>query len=102
MRRGTTPTFYLYVKGADLSHKKIFVTIQQGGRELTIEDPSCEKTDEGCILKFTLTQEETLGLKKGEAGIQIRWIDNTNRAAASVIKQIIIGSILKDGEIDYE
>lgn len=102
MRRGTTPTFYLYVKGVDLTGKRVYVTILQGGREIDIEGPACEKTETGCTLSFTLTQEQTLSLKKGEAGIQIRWIDRTGRAAASTIKTFCINRILKEGEISYD
>ena len=102
MRRGTTPTFYLYVKSADLSGKVTWVTILQGGKQIDIETPQCEKTEEGCTLSFTLTQEQTLSLKPGDAAIQIRFIDNTGRAAATKIKGFKIKPILKEGEIFYE
>lgn len=101
MRRGTTPTIYCYVKGADLSGKNVYATIKQGGTEITIIDPQCTSTDTGCTLVFTLSQEQTLKLKKSKANIQLRWINPDGIAAATPIKDLIIDQILKEGEIEY-
>lgn len=101
MRRGTTPTIYCYVKGADLTGKTIYATIKQGDTEITLVDPYCEKTETGCTVSFRLTQEETLSLPVGRAEIQLRWINNQGRAAATCIKTFNINSILKEGEIEY-
>lgn len=102
MRRGTTPTVYCFVKGADLTGKNVYATIKQGGTEITIIDPQCTSTDTGCTLVFTLTQAQTLKLKKSKANIQLRWIDNNGIAAATPIKEFVVDQILKEGEIQYE
>ena len=102
MRRGTTPTIYCFVKGADLTGKTIYATIKQDDIEIILKDPACERTETGCTVSFRLTQEQTLSLPIGRAEIQLRWINSQGRAAATCIKTFSIDSILQEGEIEYE
>ena len=102
MRRGTTPTITCKITGADLSGSNIYITIQQGGTEITILNPTVETTEDGCIMVITLTQEQTLRLKKGVADIQIRWVDPNGTALATNVAQITVEKILRDGVIEYE
>ena len=102
MKRGTTPTLHCSVTGADLSGTKIYATLRQGDQEITVLDPECETTEEGCSVTFTLTQEQTLKLKNGRVSVQLRWVDRTGAAAATPTTTISVDKILKEGEITYE
>lgn len=102
MRRGTTPVLTCSVHGADFSNYRIYATLQQGGLEMTIEDPICETSSEGCKVTIILTQEQSLRFKKGEALIQLRCINEEGVAVATSIATINIEKILKNGEIYYE
>lgn len=100
MRRGTTPTFNIECD-VDLTGYTIFVTLEQGNRELTLT-PECETTEDGCVLSVTLTQEQTLVFDdRGTASMQVRAIDQAGLAIASNIMTVDIGKILLDGVIEY-
>lgn len=101
MRRGTTPTFNIECD-VDLAGYTIFVTLEQGNKELTLT-PECEATEDGCVLSVTLTQEQTLVFDdRGAASMQVRAIDQAGLAIASNIMPVDIGKILLDGVIAYD
>lgn len=102
MRRGTTPVITCTIIGADLTGSSVYVTIQQGGVEITVVNPQIETTDTGCKITVILTQEQTLKLFKGIADIQVRWITSDETAHATDIKQLNVDKILKNGVISYE
>lgn len=59
MRRGTTTTLKIRIKGADLSEmENIYVTIKQEGKEVT--KTGDEISIEGDMILVPLTQEDTL------------------------------------------
>lgn len=102
MRRGTTPTLTCTIDGADLTDSHVYMTIQQGGTEITIENPEIETTETGCKITVTLTQEQTLKLKAGVIDIQFRWITSDGTALATDVQQVEVYKILKQGAISYE
>lgn len=103
MRRGTTPVICLTVQGYDLTGCKVYATLKQGNYTLTKTGNNLTITTMGgntCVT-FTLTQAETLELKRGSASVQIRWIDSNGIALATDIQEINVDIILLDGVITY-
>ena len=90
MRRGTTPDFILAIPGHDLRECTVKVTLRQDGRMLTLAGErlslSYDEEDGGCTaIAFRLTQEETLGLRTGQAEVQARWVDAEGTALCTEI-----------------
>lgn len=104
MRRGTTPTITIRVRGETFDDSTIFVTFRQGNILITKTGDDVDKsiTLEGCMLYIYLSQEETLSLHNGVMQIQIRWINFSNLAKASPIKTIQVDPILLEGVIEYD
>ena len=115
MRRGTTPTLRIKVKGIGVEEfDSIFLTIKQGNREITWlndgadasivlsqvgDNPVEIDVDENRIL-VTLTQEETLYYNDGACQIQLRATTNREVAVASSIVTRQWEHILLEGEIE--
>lgn len=104
MRRGTTPLVSLVVYGYDLTDCAVYATIRQGTNIITKtgEALTIEAVGNDTAVTFGLTQQDTLGLTKGKANVQIRWIDADGVALATDIADIQIDGILLEGEIAYE
>ena len=105
MRRGTTPTYTLAVAGYDLRDMTVYVTLQQDTRTpltLTNEDLSIDFKEGSSILRFTLSQHQTLSLQKGIVHVQARFIDEYGTAYATSIEILQVLPILLEGEIEYE
>lgn len=77
--QGTTPYLQVAIEGYDMSDAVlVHVTIEQvAGKNLylTGDRVTVEAGEEGSVVTAHLTQEETLGLKKGFAELQVRWKD---------------------------
>ena len=97
--RGTTPQSALMCKGIDLTGWSVFVTFEQGTHELTVTDVEVEVVEWGSIVRFTLTQEDTLGFKEGTGKVQVRAVKD-GKAIASRKNFIDIGGVLLDGVIE--
>lgn len=104
MRRGTTPTITIRVKGEDFDGSMLYVTLEQGAIQLTKtgSDVLVTPTETGSTVAIFLTQEETLMFTKGTARIQIRWINSSGIADASPIKNIEVNPILLEGVIVWQ
>lgn len=104
MRRGTTPTITIRVRGEDFEGSTLYVTLEQGALELTKSgsDVLVTPTETGSTVAIFLTQEETLMFAKGTARIQIRWINSSGIADASPIKNIEVNPILLEGVIVWQ
>ena len=104
MRRGTTPTITIRVKGEDFDGSMLYVTLEQGAIQLTKtgSDALVTPTKTGSTVAIFLTQEETLMFTKGTARIQIRWINSSGIADASPIKNIEVNPILLEGVIVWQ
>lgn len=97
MYRGTTPTIQIAITGMDLSNvEKMSIAMQQYTNLIEKGKDDVEITDN--IIKFSLTQEETISLKApGKVRVQIRAVLNGGVAVASGIKELDVNSIIKDG-----
>lgn len=102
MYRGTTPKIKIDVvtklKLQDM--KQIWVTISNKMHEHTVELEDLLVISEDKVIYAELSQEDTLQFAAGEIRIQVRMLDNNDRAFASniVVKQM--NEILKDGVIE--
>lgn len=94
MTRGTTPTRKrTYPKLLTFAE----VAVWQGETQIVIS-PDIEETDNGCLISFTLTQEQTLALELGPVYWQIRGI-SADGAVASTVYCEIVENVHPDGEI---
>ena len=100
MRRGTTPAIVLTVD-ADLTGYTVYVTLKNGGKELTITNDALtmEYANQKTTIAFALTQQQTLDFKVGTCEVQVRAIHD-GTAIATDIQTIDVGRILKEGVID--
>ena len=96
--RGTTPQSALRCKGVDLSGWDVYVTFEQGTHELTVTDVEVEVVEGGSIVRFELSQEDTLGFKEGTGKVQVRAFKD-GRAIASRKSYIDVAGVLLDGVI---
>ena len=93
MRRGTTPTIVISVKGIEMTDIVTwYVTLAQDNTQIT-------KTNAGLIIedniiKMPLTQLETMRFKQGEVSVQIRAKTTNDMLIASGIQSIDIDRIL--------
>lgn len=93
MRRGTTPTIVISIKGIEMSDiAKWYVTVAQDNVQITKSNAQLEIEDN--IIKMPLTQLETMQFKSGEVSVQIRAKTTEDLLIASGIKTIDIDRIL--------
>ena len=99
MRRGTTPTLRINVKGVEVDKlTSIYLTLKQGNVEL--EKTNVEIDTENNRLIVDLSQEETLMFDAGGIKVQFRAILENGRAVASNIVLSNMNEILKEGVIE--
>lgn len=111
MRRGTTPTVTLTVKGidggdCDLTNADIYVTFADKKKSNVIltkstndEGVSVELVDNYTVVKIVLTQADTLSFKmNSRVRVQLR-AKKGQKAIASDIGEFTMEEILLDGEI---
>ena len=101
--RGTTPDFIITVRGRDLTDKTVYLTIEQGEKEMTKTGDELRVTSDGTDteIAFSFTQEDTLGLREGHAEVQIRFIDEDGYAESTEIGRIVIRRVLLERVISY-
>ena len=104
MRRYTTPTITITVRGETFADSTIYVTLRQGSTLITKTNDDIIKTVDGenSTLYVLYSQEETGSLAKGTAQIQIRWINSNGIADATRVKLVQIDPVLMEGVIFYE
>lgn len=95
MTRGTNPTYILTVDPDDfqsLEEHSLYVTIKQGCNEITLTDDDLEV--EANVITVTLTQEQTLSFRQGNAQLQLRGLDEDGIAYASDIVIVQVNPVL--------
>lgn len=93
MRRGTTPTLVINIKGIDMSTiAEWYITVAQDSVQITKTDT--DLTIEGTLISMPLTQQETMMFKSGEVSVQIRAKTTEDVVIASGIQTIDIDRIL--------
>lgn len=103
MIRGTTPDYILTVD-ADLSDKTVYVTISQGRVQITLtgDDLSIATDEGGSTIAIRLTQKQTLGLRAGEAEVQVKFIDAEGITCATDIQTLTVDRALLDRVVRYD
>lgn len=99
MRRYTTPSIMLTVKGVDLTTYDVYVTITQGSSSVTVENPDAQRVGCNTVLTIGLTQEQSAQFSAGMASVQVNWVDIAGNRDATVIKHVPIGTNLLEGVI---
>lgn len=99
MRRGTTPTIKIKLKGCDINNlEKIYVTFKQGKYEFEKSMDQLNTSDETLFIK--LSQDEALQLDAMKnVLIQVRAKTKDENVIASNIKSVPVEDILKEGMI---
>lgn len=98
MIRGTTPTLTFNLPFKTSVIKSAYLTIRCMGEEIekTLADSNLGATS----ITFTLTQEETLKLPKSRrAEMQLRILTTNNEALATIIYDVEVEDVLKEGVI---
>lgn len=88
MRKFTTPTITLVVRGVDLSDKDVFVTFAQGENVTTIENPDATFDGEDTTILVPLSQVQTGGFTVGTVDVQVNFIDASGNRDATTVKAI--------------
>ena len=106
MRRGTTPDYIFTIDGHDLRRSTVFVTIRQDEKQITLTGERLEVGYDGMgegrtTIAFRLTQEETLGLRDGQAQAQVRWVEADGTAMCTGIDAIGVAPVLLEEVIRH-
>lgn len=96
MRRYTTPSIMLTLKGVDITTYDVYVTITQGGNSITVENPPAQLVGCNTVLTVTLTQEQSAQFHAGMVDVQVNWVDIAGRRSATKIKRVGIDANLLD------
>lgn len=103
MRRGTTPTRSLIIKGYDLTGCTVHVYFTQDENSIVKTDPDVTYADGASVVSCDLTQEETLSLDANKnVLVQVRWIDKTGKVEETVIVSERVGDVLNDEVMEYD
>lgn len=80
----TTPTNRHIVKGIDLTGCDVWVSYEQGKRELDIKAADVTFDGEDTIVTVKFTQEQTSAFKVGDVKFQVNWVypDGTRDATS--------------------
>lgn len=107
----TTPTVHLIVEGVDITDKDVYVTLEQGCKELTksgsdliIEAETTDQEQTDTNITFVLSQEESARFDYNKnVSIQVNWIASNGVRAATEIKGIkvmknLLGEVISYGD----
>lgn len=96
MTRGTTPTYVIsFEEDLDFSAVKLWsVTLEQYPYEVNLDEPEVDA--ENKTLTVTLTQEQSLGFRKGKAELQVRGVFTNGTAFASNIGCVPVCPVLDE------
>lgn len=104
----TTPTESFLIEGYDLSSQDVYVTFEQGSRELTKSGSDLTITTEtvegvtNTYISVLLTQEETAMFKpKDSVSVMVNWISEQGVRGATKQARIPVFENLLDRVITY-
>lgn len=100
MRRYTTPTLPLTVRGADLTGCDVWVTITQGAHRIE-RKVACSYDGTDTAIELALSQEETGALKRGKSKVQVNWVDRDGHRDATRIREVDVAENLQDRVVGY-
>lgn len=103
MRRYTTPTVELTVKGVDLTGMDVLVTFAQACRKITVENPTMTLSTGGdTVIEVPLTQLQTGGFTEGSVEVQVNWLDALGNRDATTVGTIEVERNLLDEVVEDE
>jgi len=95
--RYTSPLRALRVMGQNIEGCRVWVSYEQGPRELDVEPVSMEWDGEGTVLTVDLTQEQTAKFREGSVKVQVNWVTPEGRRDATVTKTIgVLENLLEE------
>lgn len=103
MIKYTTPTITLTVESIDITPHDVYVTLEQGNKELTKKGADLIKQfEDDTTLTFVLTQEESASFDFSKSvSVQVNWITSDGVRAATEIRSIPVMRNLLDKVIAY-
>lgn len=104
MRRFTTPTHELVVRGIDLTGMDVYVTYEQGCRKVTMqpEEVAYDADSGNTTVTVSLSQLQTAQFKPGKrAQVQVNFIDVDGKRNATTVREVNITQNLLDEELTY-
>lgn len=101
MRRYTTPTHRLRVKGVDLSGYDVLVTYRQRESSVTVINPTMEYDGTDTVLSVPMTQLQTGGFMNGRAEVQVNVVDYNGYRAATNIRLFTLRDNLLNKVVQY-
>lgn len=75
----TTPTIRLTVEGVDITAYRVYVTLKQGAKTLTITDVDTSPSDGDTQILLPLSQVQTGGFSGGDLDVQVNWWDSLSQ-----------------------
>lgn len=111
IKPGTTPLLSVTVEGEDIHEATVYVTIDDGGRQVVKSnydhagDFSFEIIDDGVhvdtLVNVQYSQSETLMLRPGNAKIEVGWVFDDGSADKTNIGRLRIPKTLFYGVMRY-
>jgi hypothetical protein len=103
MYQGTTPSIVFEIKNYDLTGATVYVTFKRDKDILTKTDVSVGYDEETSIstIVCSLTQEETLAMKRGGVLVQIRFIYENGQAFATNKASLEMNDVLYPVVIEH-
>lgn len=102
MRRWTTPTHTIRVKGIDLTGADVWVTYTQGAKTLEVANPQAAYDGEDTSLEVELTQAQTAGFSTyAPVEVQVNWVTRDGKRDATAIKTVAVERNNLDREQGY-
>lgn len=98
----TTPTLHLVVEDVDITEQEVYVTIRQGRHETTISDVELTLEEEDTHIRVPMTQEQTGNMRRGDAEVQVNWLDQAGHRSATTIGKIAIAENLLARVVEHE
>lgn len=103
MVRYTTPTDTYRVLGVDLTGCNVWVSYQQGARELDVETDAITYDGEDSIVEVELTQAQTAAFREGrKLLVQVNWVYPTGKRDATVQAEVDVMGNLLERELTYD
>ena len=97
----TTPTERAVVEGADLTGCDVWVSFQQGRRELDVKASSVTYDGTDSTVEVPLTQLQTAGFRPGTVKLQVNWVTSTNERDATILAEVEWGENLLERVVEY-
>ena len=97
----TTPIERAVVEGVDLTGCDVWLSFQQGRRELDVKASSVTYDGEDTTVEVPLTQLQTAGFKAGTVQMQCNWVTPEGSRDATVLAEVEWGLNLLERVVEY-